>query len=97
MQNKHQFYLINQLNVRHTSYKICENVDGSKALNAVMLFKDRVFNKTATMCDMSDAFVADIQYHDLCCERFMNKYPAKIEEIMTNVEIKIQYQYQVAP
>ena len=27
-----------------------------------MLFKDRVFNKTAAVCDAGDIFAADIQY-----------------------------------
>jgi len=40
------------------------------------------------MSDVGDIFAADIQYHDHCCKSYMNKYYAKIEEIMTNLEME---------
>ena len=45
-----------------------------------MLFKDRVFNKTAIMSDVGDVFVADIQYYDHYYESDMNKYHVEMED-----------------
>ena len=39
--------------------KIYAKLIAQKLLNAAMLFKDHVFNKTA-MCDVGDDFAADI-------------------------------------
>ena len=49
-------------------------------------FKDHVYTETAAMHDIGDVFAADILYHDHCCKGYFNKYHAKIEEIMNNLE-----------
>ena len=40
------------------------------------------------MCNLGDVFAADILYHDYCCKGYFNKYHAKIEEIMKNLEME---------
>ena len=37
---------------------------------------------------MGDLFATDIHYHDFCSKNYMNKYHAKIEEIMRNLEME---------
>ena len=72
----------------HTLYRICEKSMVQKLLNAAMLFKDNMYTKTAMMCDVGDVFAADIQYHDNCCKSYLNRYHAKIDEIMRNFEME---------
>ena len=45
-----------------------------------------MYTETAAMRDVGDVFAADILYHDHCCKGYFNKYHAKIEEIMNNLE-----------
>ena len=59
-----------------------------KLLNAAMLFKDHVYTVTAAMCEVDDVFAADIRYYDHCCKDYFNKYNAKIEEILKNLEME---------
>ena len=59
-----------------------------KLLNAAMLFKDHVYTEPAAMCELDDVFEADIRYHDQCCKVYFNKYHAKIEEILKNLEME---------
>ena len=40
------------------------------------------------MCDVGDVFAADMQHYDHCCKSYMNKYHAKIEEIMRSLEME---------
>ena len=70
----------------HTLYRISENPMAQKPLNVAMLFKDYVYNETAAMHDVGDVFATDILYHTHCCKSYFNKYLAKIEEIMNNIE-----------
>ena len=70
----------------HTLYRISEKPMAQKLLNVAMLFKDRVYTETAAMRDVGDVFAADILYDDHCCKSYFNKYHAKIEEIMNNLE-----------
>ena len=46
------------------------------------------YTQTTAMCNLSDVFAADILYHDYCCKGYFNKYHAKIEEIMKNLEME---------
>ncbi len=57
-------------------------------LNAGVLFRDHVYTETAAMCDVGDVFAADILYHDHCRKGYFNKYQARIEEIMKNLEME---------
>ncbi len=59
-----------------------------KVLNAGVLFRDHVYTETAAMCDVGDVFAADILYHDHCRKGYFNKYQARIEEIMKNLEME---------
>ncbi|KAF3832797.1 hypothetical protein F7725_026462, partial [Dissostichus mawsoni] len=43
---------VNQKKI-HKTYRICEKPIAQKMLNAANLFKDRVYNETAAMCDVS--------------------------------------------
>ncbi|KAF3855136.1 hypothetical protein F7725_023191, partial [Dissostichus mawsoni] len=78
---------VNQKKI-HKTYRICEKPIAQKMLNAANLFKDRVYNETAAMCDVNDVFAADIRYHKHCCKEYFNKYHAKIEEILRNMEME---------
>ena len=69
-------------------YRICEKPMAQKLLNAAMLFKDHMYTETATMCDVEDVYAADIRYHDHCCKGYFNKYQAKIDEILKNLEME---------
>ena len=57
-----------------------------KLLNTAMLFKDHVYTQTVVLCEVDDVFAADIQYHDPCRKEYFNKYNAKIEDILKNLE-----------
>ena len=59
-----------------------------KLLNAAMLFKDHVYTETAALCEVEDVFAADIRYHAHCCKGYFNRYQAKIEEILKNLEME---------
>jgi hypothetical protein len=72
----------------HTLYRICEKPMAQKLLNAVMLFKDHVYTETAALCEVEDVFAADIRYHAHCCKGYFNRYQAKIEEILKNLEME---------
>ncbi|KAF3832800.1 hypothetical protein F7725_026465, partial [Dissostichus mawsoni] len=78
---------VNQKKI-HKTYRICEKPIAQKMLNAANLFKDRVYNETAAMCDVNDVFAADIRYHKHCCKEYFYKYHAKIEEILRNMEME---------
>ena len=72
----------------HTLYRICEKPMAQKLLNAAMLFKDHVYTETAALCEVEDVFAADIRYHAHCCKGYFNRYQAKIEEILKNLDME---------
>ena len=47
-----------------------------------------MYTQTAAMSDAGDVFAADILYHVHCCNGYFNKYHAKIEEVMGNLDME---------
>ena len=56
------------------NFRMCESPRAQKFLNATLHLQDEVYTKVADLEDKQSVFEADLIYHKLCLELYLQKY-----------------------